>query len=153
MTDMVPRSELAHGSRNLGLTLLRIKKVMLVTAGTICVIIGCIGIVVPLLPTTPFLLLAAVCYAGSSEKFYRWLIYNRLFGSYIRNYREGRGMPLKAKVITLVMLWGTIGTSAYLMGPVLIAYAVLLIVAVGVTAHILHLPTYRSPGMLKGSQN
>ena len=66
---------------------------------------------VPLLPTIPFLLLAAACYARSSERFYHWLLNNRWFGSYIRNYREGKGVPLKVKIFTIALLWIVIGCS------------------------------------------
>ena len=88
-------------------------KIMLIVIGTICVILGIAGIFLPLLPTTPFLLLAAFCYSRSSARFYHWLITNRWFGEYIRNYREGRGMPLKQKVIALSLLWLTMSYSIW----------------------------------------
>ncbi len=72
----------------------QVKKWTLIVAGTICVCLGVAGIFLPLLPTTPFLLLAAVCYAGSSPRFYHWLMNNRWFGRYIKNYREGKGLTL-----------------------------------------------------------
>ena len=71
---------------------------LLISAGTVSVLLGILGIILPLLPTTPFLLLAAASYAKSSEKFYNWLINNRFFGNYIRNYREGKGIPLRVKI-------------------------------------------------------
>lgn len=67
--------------------------------------LGVLGIVMPLLPTTPFLLLSAACYVRSSDKLYQWLITNKYFGSYILNYRQGKGIPLKAKVISVTILW------------------------------------------------
>jgi len=76
------------------------------------VALAVLGLFLPVLPTTPFLLLAAVCYARSSERFYHWLMTNRWFGEYIRNYREGRGIPLKQKVLTISLLWVTIGYAA-----------------------------------------
>ena len=66
-----------------------LKKNLLIAAGTLCVVLGVIGMFIPVLPTTPFLLLAAVCYGRSSKRFYHWLLTNRWFGEYIRNYREG----------------------------------------------------------------
>ena len=68
----------------------RFVKALYFIAGTVCLILGIIGIILPILPTTPFLLLAAGCYARSSERFYNWLLNNRILGSYIRNYREGK---------------------------------------------------------------
>jgi len=87
-------------------------KIALTAAGSISVGLGALGMFLPLLPTTPFLLLAAFCYARSSRRFYRWLMTNRFFGEYIRNYREGRGIPLKEKMLVMAVLWLTIGFSA-----------------------------------------
>jgi uncharacterized membrane protein YbaN (DUF454 family) len=121
-----------------------LKKWLLIATGTICVALGVAGIFLPLLPTTPFLLLAAVCYAGSSEKFYRWLMNNRWFGRYIRNYREGKGLPLTTKVVSVALLWISIGYSATFIVPWISGKLVLLVIALGVTFHILSRPTYRS---------
>jgi len=76
--------------------------------------LGIIGIFLPILPTTPFLLLAAACYARSSKRFYDWLIGNKWLGTYIRNYMEGKGIPLKVKVFTTSLLWITILFSVFL---------------------------------------
>jgi uncharacterized membrane protein YbaN (DUF454 family) len=73
-------------------------------AGTIALGIGVIGIIVPVLPTTPFLLLAAICYMRGSHRLYNALLCNRFIGSYVRNYLEGRGMSRKMKMWTLSML-------------------------------------------------
>ena len=115
----------------------RLKKQLLVIAGTASVVIGISGIFVPVLPTTPFLLLAATCYLRSSERFYLWLKNNRLFGAYIRDYIEGKGMALKTKIITLVLLWTGIGISIVVGTQSLVVRIILGIVAVGVTLHII----------------
>jgi len=96
-----------------------------------------VGIFVPLLPTTPFLLLAAACYLRSSERFYRWLLANRFFGTYVRDYIEGKGMPLRTKTYIIALLWSTIGLSIFLTSPNTILKIVLLVVAIGVTVHII----------------
>jgi len=115
----------------------KLKQKILLIAGTISVAIGVIGIFVPLLPTTPFLLLAAACYLRSSERFYRRLLNNRFFGTYVRNYIEGKGMPLRIKIYTIALLWGTIGLSIFLTAPNIVVKIVLVVVAVGVTLHII----------------
>jgi uncharacterized membrane protein YbaN (DUF454 family) len=115
----------------------------LVFAGTSFLALGIVGVFLPLLPTTPFLLLAAACYARSSKRFYDWLLYNRLFGSYIRNYREGRGISLKLKVVTLALLWGTITYSTFFVVDKLYWRIILLVIAVGVTIHILKTRTLK----------
>jgi hypothetical protein len=113
-------------------------------AGTISTVIGIIGIFVPILPTTPFLLLAAACYTRSSERFYRWLLYNRIIGVYIRNYVEGKGMPLRAKLFTILLLWVTIGISIAVGTQNPIVRIVLVLVAIGVTLHIVLIKTRKT---------
>ena len=119
----------------------RAARLLLKIAGTVFLIIGGVGIVLPLLPTTPFLLLAAVCYARSSERWYRWLLYNRWFGSYIRNWHEGRGIPMKTKILSILFLILTIGYSAAVVVPFFIGKVALILVAVCVSVHILSFPT------------
>jgi uncharacterized membrane protein YbaN (DUF454 family) len=95
------------------------------------------------LPTTPFVLLAAILYARSSKRFYNWLLYNRLFGRYIRNYLDGKGIPLLAKVISISLLWVTLGTSAIFFVSMLLIRIILLLVGIGVSTHILLIPTLK----------
>jgi len=122
----------------------RIIRWLLLTAGTVCLVLGAIGIVLPILPTTPFLLLAAACYLRSSERMHKWLLSNRWFGEYIKNYQAGRGIPLKTKLFALLVLWATILFSTFfIVNGILAAQIVLLIVAVGVTVHLARVPTYR----------
>ncbi len=118
-------------------------KPLLIVSGTVCVGLGMLGIFLPLLPTTPFLLLAAACYIRSSEKFYHWLITNRWFGRYIRNYREGRGVPLSTKVMAISLLWITISYSAFFVVDILAVRILLILIAAGVTVHLVLLKTYR----------
>jgi len=98
--------------------------------------LGIIGVFIPILPTTPFLLLAAACYMRSSERFYQWLINNRIFGAYVRNYIEGRGMPVRTKIFTILLLWLTIGFSITFGVQNIVIRIVLICLAIGVTAHI-----------------
>ena len=74
-------------------------------AGVLAVAIGILGIFLPLLPTTPFLLLASACFARGSKRLHRWLLSHRVFGEYLRNFEEGRGIPRKAKIVATVLLW------------------------------------------------
>jgi uncharacterized membrane protein YbaN (DUF454 family) len=111
-------------------------KWLLVVAGSFFVALGIVGIFLPVLPTTPFLLLAAACFARSSERLYRWLINNRWFGAYVRDYREGRGIPAKVKVFTVVLLWVVILLSAAFAVSNLVVRVILIAVAAAVTVHI-----------------
>jgi uncharacterized membrane protein YbaN (DUF454 family) len=112
------------------------KRRLLIAAGTLCAGLGIIGIFVPILPTTPFLLLAAACYMRSSERFYRWLTNNRVFGAYVRNYIEGGGMPVRIKLATILLLWLAIGLSMAFAVQSLVIRIILVSIAVGVTVHI-----------------
>jgi uncharacterized membrane protein YbaN (DUF454 family) len=112
------------------------KRRLLIGAGTLSTGLGIIGIFVPILPTTPFLLLAAACYIRSSERFYQWLTNNRVFGAYVRNYIEGRGMPTRTKIFTILLLWLTIGLSITFGVQNIVIRIVLICIAIGVTAHI-----------------
>ena len=79
-------------------------KALWVIAGSVFVVLGAFGVILPGLPTTPFLILAAACYIRSSQRLYDWLIANKTFGPYLRNYREGKGIPKRAKKIALIMM-------------------------------------------------
>ncbi len=118
-------------------------RLLLIIVGTFFVSLGIVGIFIPILPTTPFLLLAATCYAKSSQRFYHWLLSNRWFGAYIDNYRQKRGMPLKIKIVTVALLWITIGVSAAFAVQSLTVRIILVLIAVGVSIHILSINTLK----------
>lgn len=116
---------------------------LLIACGFISVFLGIIGIFFPVLPTTPFLLLAAFCFARSSDRFLNWLQTNRWLGAYIRNYREGRGMPLREKILTLAALWLSITLTAFLVISAWWVRILLFAIAAGVTIHLVRIKTYR----------
>ena len=118
-------------------------RTLLLVSGTLCVVLGVLGMFLPVLPTTPFLLLAAICYARSSKRFYNWLMTNRWCGAYIRNYREGRGIPLKQKVLIILLLWLTIGYAAWFVISLWWVKLILLGIAVGVTIHLVRIKTFK----------
>ena len=115
-------------------------------AGTVSLAFGTIFIVVPLLPTTPLLLLALACYGRSSKRMTRWVLTNKYFGNYIRRYKEGKGIPLKTKILALAALWITIGYSAFfIVNHWWIVQLILFAIAIAVSIHLITLPTYREP--------
>lgn len=116
---------------------------ILIVAGTIFLGLGILGIVLPILPTTPFLLLAAACYARSSKRFYYKLINNKWFGTYIKNYLEGNGISLKVKFFTISILWTTILFSVLFFINLFWIKIILIIIAIGITIHILTIKTYK----------
>jgi uncharacterized membrane protein YbaN (DUF454 family) len=119
----------------------RLKCRLCVIAGSAALILGIIGIIVPVLPTTPFLLLAALFYMRGSQRLYQALLQNRFVGQYVTNYLEGRGMSLKMKVWTLSALWITIILTAVLATENLPVRIILAVVLAGVTIHILMIKT------------
>ena len=85
---------------------------LLMVIGTVAVGMGVVGIFVPLWPTTPFLLLAVVCYVRSSDRMYQWLLAHRHLGRFVRDYASGHGIPRRTKVIALTLMWVTTTTSS-----------------------------------------
>ena len=116
-------------------------KKILVLIGFASLFLGIIGIAVPLLPTTPFLLLSAACFIRGSDQLYQWLMKNRLFGSYIRNFREYKAIPLKTKILAISLLWITILYSILFILESVYIRILLTAIAVVVTIHILHFKT------------
>lgn len=117
-------------------------KVTLNLIGTISVVLAIAGIFLPLLPTTPFLLLASACYLKGSERLHSRLMNNRFLGKYLENIQQKKGMPLKGKVITLATLWASILFSLYTMEAVVVK-AILLIIGAAVSALILKMKTLK----------
>jgi uncharacterized membrane protein YbaN (DUF454 family) len=120
-----------------------IKRALLMSAGSFFVALGVVGIFIPLLPTTPFLLLAAYCYLRSSERLHTRLLTNRWFGKYIKDYQEGNGIPLMTKTGTLALLWVTITISAVFFVDVLLVRGILLVIAIAISVHVLMLKTLK----------
>ena len=121
----------------------RFGRPILVAVGLLSVGLGVLGMFLPLLPTTVFLLLAAWCFSKSSPRFHQWLLTNRVLGGYISAYHEGRGMSVRDKWITLATLWVGIGITAIFFVNVLWVRLLLLAIATGVTIHLIRLPTLR----------
>ena len=121
----------------------RLKRKLFIVAGSIALVLGIAGIIVPVLPTTPFLQLAAICYMKGSKRLYNALLGNRWVGKYLRNYLEGKGMSLKMKIWTLSLLWIAILITAALATDSVIVRIILAVVLIGVTIHIFTIKTAR----------
>jgi uncharacterized protein len=128
---------------NRKIQLLYTMKFLLKSLGIVSLLLGIAGIFLPLLPTTPFLLLAAALFAKSSDKLYNWLLNHKYLGSYIRNFREHKSIPLRVKLFSIILLWVTISYSALFIVPLLWVKILLLAIAIGVTVHILSYKTLK----------
>ena len=115
-------------------------RIVLNILGTVFVFLAVLGIILPLLPATPFLLLAAACYVRGSKSLHNWLITHKYLGPYITNFRDKKGMPLKAKIVTIAVLWASLLISIYRLDSLLLD-STLLLVGIGVTTLILRLKT------------
>ncbi len=113
---------------------------LLVVFGTVFVALGVVGVLLPIVPTTPFLLLAAFCYAHSSERFYLWLLTNRFFGNYIRDWREKKGFTVRVKIWIISIMASTMGASIYFV-PITFVRVLLIVIGFGVAIYIWRLPT------------
>jgi len=120
-----------------------LKKTLFIIAGTVCLLVGAIGVFLPVLPTTPFLLLAAACYYKGSERMHRWLLNNKWFGNYIKNYKEGKGISMKGKLFTLSLLWITICYSVLVIISTLVIQIILVGIAIAISIHVITLPTFK----------
>jgi len=120
-------------------------KIFLNLVGCLAVALGILGIFLPLLPTTPFLLLASACFARGSTRMHHWLQTNRVFGKYLRDYENGKGIPLRGKVWVLIFMWASLGYSIWRVGK-LPLQIMLVAIGVGVTIYLTRfVPTMRLP--------
>ena len=116
-------------------------RIVFIGLGSLCVGLGALGVFLPILPTTPFLLLAAAAYLRGSERFHHWLVTHPILGRYISYYRSGHGMPLAAKILTIAVLWISIALSILAVPRTSVRLA-LGAVAIGVTVFV---STRRAP--------
>jgi len=120
-----------------------VKKTLFITIGIISVVFGTIGIVTPILPTTPFLLLAAYLFAKSSPKMHELLLKNKVFGQYLSNYFENKPIPVKQKIYSILFLWLGLGTTFYLATLQQWVVVTLIFIGIGVTIHIATLGKFK----------
>lgn len=121
-----------------------VRKILFVAAGILSVAIGTVGAFVPLLPTVPFLLLAAYFFAKSSPRLYHWLHTNRWFGKILTDYKEGKGVPLRIKVYSIVLMWVVVASSLLYMIESTVGKIIMVVVGIAVTIHLMMLKSYKT---------
>ncbi|MGE8546868.1 YbaN family protein [Alcaligenes sp. Marseille-Q7550] len=121
-------------------------RIILLAAGFVCVALAVAGAVLPLLPTTPFVLLAGWCFARSSPRFHLWLLEHRWLGPYLRNWQDGRGLTRQAKRRALALLWLSLALSAWLAEQAGWLRLLLLIPGAGATWYLLRCKTLEAGG-------
>ena len=119
-------------------------RIFFIIVGSVSLVLGILGMFLPLLPTTPFLLLSAAAWLKASPELYNWLLNHRLFGEYIRNFREHRAIPLRAKVVSVSLVWLTIGYCFFAMvDKWWWAQLLMALLATGISWHILSFKTLK----------
>jgi uncharacterized membrane protein YbaN (DUF454 family) len=119
-------------------------KIILNLIGCVAVVLGVLGIFLPLLPTTPFLLLASACFARGSTRMHNWLQTNRVFGKYLRDYENGKGIPLRGKVWILIFMWSSMSYSIWRLHDRLAPQILVAAIGTGVTIYLTRfVPTMR----------
>lgn len=126
----------------------KIVRILLQVLGTLSVVLGIIGIFLPLLPTTPFLLLSSWCFVRSSDKMNQRLMHNKYLGPYIANYKSKRGITKRNKIYSLLFLYVTLGIS-FIYGPDYWWLKLgLAFIGIAVSVHILRFKTLPKEGNL-----
>lgn len=121
----------------------RITRWILTAAGSLSLLLGVLGLFLPLLPTTPFLLLAAALYYRGSSSFYDRLMAHRTLGAYIVNFREKKAIPRRGKVACMVLLWLSMSYCIFFVVPYLWLKLLLAGIAAGVSVHVLSYKTLK----------
>lgn len=123
---------------------MKLVKFLYIGAGLLSMALGFLGMFLPILPTTPFLLLASFCFARSSGKLHYWLMNHRVFGKYITNYLTHKAIPVSSKVWIIVLLWSSMLVSMLMVGKMIVTI-ILIAIGLGVSYHILTLRTLKQP--------
>ena len=119
-------------------------RAFLVAIGAIALVLGVMGIFLPMLPTTPFLLLSAAAWVKASPRLYTWLLNHRVLGEYIRNFREHRAIPLRVKIISVSLVWITIGYCIFaVVEEWWWAQVLMALLAIAISWHILSFKTLK----------
>ena len=123
----------------------KLSRVFWFSLGMIFTGIGLIGVVIPGLPTTPLMIIAAACFAKSSQRFYNWIINNRMFGEHVKNYREGNGIPKRSKPVILGTMWAFVLFAVFIAipdsAPEISRNATVILAVIG-TVFILRIPSF-----------
>ncbi|MDP2401703.1 MAG: YbaN family protein [Actinomycetota bacterium] len=114
---------------------------LLLACGWIALGLAALGAVLPVMPTTPFVLLAAACFMRSSERLHTWLVKHPVFGCHIEDYLAGRGLRARTKVVALTTLWASVSASVLLFVPLVHAKVLIVLIAAAVSVYLLRLPT------------
>ena len=121
---------------------IKMKKAFYIILGTIALVIGFVGVFLPVIPTTPLVLLAAACYYRSSNRLHNWILRSKWFGETIENYQAGKGLTKNTKIRAIVLMWVMITISVVYFVENFLIQLLLLGIAFAVSLYLIRLPTY-----------
>ncbi|MGD2201612.1 MAG: YbaN family protein [Candidatus Bathyarchaeota archaeon] len=121
---------------------IKMKKAFFIILGTIAMVIGFIGLFLPVIPTTPLVILAAACYYRSSDRLHNWILRSKWFGDTVENYQAGKGLTKNNKIKAIVLMWAMITISVVFFVENFLIQLILLGIAITVSLYIIKLPTY-----------
>lgn len=120
-------------------------KILFVILGLISLVVGILGVFLPLLPATPFLLFSAWSFAKSSDKLYNWLMNHKVLGTIIRDYRDEKSLTIRIKISAILLLWVSMLYSIfYVVNEKWWLQLILATISTGVTIHLLTLKTKKA---------
>ncbi len=117
------------------------KKIVLIVIGHISLALGIAGIFLPLLPTTPFLLLTSICFYHGSPTLYNWIMNHKIFGTYIRYFKEDKAIPLRAKVLAILLMWTPMSYYIFFTKMKIVVKCFLSLIALSVSIYLLRIRT------------
>lgn len=129
----------------------RLGRHLLLACGWLALCLGMVGVAVPVLPTAPFVLVAATCFARGSDRLHAWLLSNPRFGGHIEDYLAGRGLQARTKRVALLTLWASVTVSVTFFVPLLVADLTVIAIAAAVSVHLLRLPTCSEPASARSN--
>lgn len=130
-------------SENTNSIINNLKKGAYLIIGAISLLIGVVGLFLPIVPTTPLILLSAWCFFRSSPRIYEWVVSNERFGPTVKNFQEGRGITKATKIKAVIMMWLTISLTVYFYIRNYFIIALLYTISISVTIYLYRLPTIR----------
>ncbi len=142
---MEDRRQIPHPGDEIRIKLISnpfLRRILLV-CGFFFVFMAILGAILPIVPTTPFLLVSAACFYRSSARFYHWIMSNRYFGRYLQDYKAGRGIPTRIKVLALSFTWISTLVSVFFFIPWIWLKVFVLAISAAITVHLLMIRTHK----------
>ena len=138
---LIPNARCVNKRQKAGTRVSCFKRFLLISIGFFFLILGIIGVLLPVMPTIPFFIIASICFSGSSNRLHNMLINNRWIGRHLKNFQEHKGLGLREKVFIILFQWIALGVTTIFLVRIILIKILMIIMALGVTIYILSLKT------------